>query len=159
MHPPQRRFLRFHFEGMAYCTCFWSCLRPPCRNSPFLYYFSYHGLSLWLVEAALAPVGCQGIRVLAHLDDWLVIAESMKQVELHTATQVSHIRFLWFTVNNKKSCLTSTQCIQFLVLVLISVLNHTFLFQLRRVAIRLSGTVSAVALVAFVLVPAVIGSL
>ena len=35
-----------------------------------------------VVEETLAPVRCQGIRVLAYLNDWLVIAESIEQVEL-----------------------------------------------------------------------------
>ena len=59
-----------------------------------------------LVEVALALVPCQGIRVLAYLDDWLVVTrESREQVDLHTATLVSYIQTLGFIGNHKKRCL------------------------------------------------------
>ena len=75
------------------------------RVWPNVYLFLLFRLSLspctfsMVVEAALAPVRCQGIRLLAYLDDWLVI-----QVELHPATLVSHIQSQ-FKVNHNKSSL------------------------------------------------------
>lgn len=111
------------------------------------------------VEATLAPVQCQWIRVLAYLDDWLVIAELREQVELHPATLVSHIKSLSCIVDYKKSCLTPAQCFQCLGLILDTVLNPVFIVPTKEGRIpALSGTVSAGALCAFSLVPAVIGS-
>lgn len=50
---------------------------------------------------------------------------------LHAAMLVSHIQSLGFIMNHQKSCLTLAQHIQFLDLVLDSVLNYAFLSQQR----------------------------
>jgi hypothetical protein len=105
----------------------------------------------------LAPVRCQGIRVLAYLDDWLVVADLREHVELHAAMLVYYIQSLGFTMNHKRSCLTLARCVQFLGLVLDTVLNHAFV-STEGCILALSGTVSAGALSAFSLVHAVIGS-
>ena len=65
IHPDHRQFLRFAFEGTAY----------EYLVLPF-------GLSLAprtftkCVEAALAPLRERGVRILAYLDDWALIASS-----------------------------------------------------------------------------------
>ena len=105
----------FHVAKDPPHTKFWSCL---------------------VVVVALAPVRCQGISVLAYLEDWLVVAELREPLELHTAMLVSNIQSQGFIMNHKKSCLNLAQRIQFLGLVLDSVLNHVLLSQ-HRVAFRL----------------------
>ncbi len=70
--PRHRPFLRFAFEGQAY----------QYKVLPF-------GLSLSprvftkVVEAALVPLREQGVRILNYLDDWLILAQSRKQLSAH----------------------------------------------------------------------------
>ncbi len=67
--PRHRPFLRFAFEGQAY----------QYKVLPF-------GLSLSprvftkVVEAALVPLREQGVRILNYLDDWLILAQSRRQL-------------------------------------------------------------------------------
>ncbi len=67
--PRHRPFLRFAFEGRAY----------QYKVLPF-------GLSLSprvftkVVEAALVPLREQGVRILNYLDDWLILAQSRRQL-------------------------------------------------------------------------------
>ncbi len=70
--PRHRPFLRFAFEGQAY----------QYKVLPF-------GLSLSprvftkVVEAALVPLREQGVRILNYLDDWLILAQSRRQLSAH----------------------------------------------------------------------------
>ncbi len=101
--PQHRPFLRFAFEGQAY----------QYKVLPF-------GLSLSprvftkAVEAALVPLREQGVRILNYLDDWLILAQSRKQLSAHRDLVLKHLSLLGLRVNWEKSKLVPTQRISFL---------------------------------------------
>ncbi len=70
--PQHRKFLRFAFGVKAY----------QCRILPF-------GLALSpctftkCIDAALAPLRLQGIRILNYIDDWLILAQSEQMAVRH----------------------------------------------------------------------------
>ncbi len=98
-----RRFLRFAFGGKAY----------QYKVLPF-------GLALAprtftkCMDAALAPLRLQGIRVLNYLDDWLILAHSRELVSRHRDIVLRHIHSLGLRMNAKKSVLLSSQRTLFL---------------------------------------------
>ncbi len=98
-----RRFLRFAFGGKAY----------QYKVLPF-------GLALALrtftkcMDAALAPLRLQGIRVLNYLDDWLILAHSRELVCRHRDIVLGHIHYLGLRMNAKKSVLLPSQRTVFL---------------------------------------------
>ncbi len=98
-----RRFLRFAFGGKAY----------QYKVLPF-------GLALAprtftkCMDAALAPLRLQGIRVLNYLDDWLILAHSRELVSRHRDIVLGHIRSLGLRMNAKKSVLLPSQRTVFL---------------------------------------------
>ncbi len=81
--PRHRPFLRFAFEGQAY----------QYKVLPF-------GLSLSprvftkVVEAALVPLREQGVRILNYLDDWLILAQSRRQLSAHRDLVLKHLSLL-----------------------------------------------------------------
>ncbi len=85
-----RRFLRFAFGGKAY----------QYKVLPF-------GLALAprtftkCMDAALAPLRLQGIRVLNYLDDWLILAHSRELVSRHRDIVLGHIHSLGLRMNAK----------------------------------------------------------
>ncbi len=98
-----RRFLRFAFGGKAY----------QYKVLPF-------GLALAprtftkCMDAALAPLRLQGIRVLNYLDDWLILAHSRELVSRHRDIVLRHIHSLGLRMNAKKSVLLPSQRTVFL---------------------------------------------
>ncbi len=98
-----RRFLRFAFGGKAY----------QYKVLPF-------GLALAprtftkCMDAALAPLRLQGIRVLNYLDDWLILAHSRELVCRHRDIVLAHIHSLGLRMNAKKSVLLPSQQTVFL---------------------------------------------
>ncbi len=98
-----RRFLRFAFGGKAY----------QYKVLPF-------GLALALrtftkcMDAALAPLRLQGIRVLNYLDDWLILAHSRELVSCHRDIVLCHIHSLGLRMNAMKSVLLPSQRTLFL---------------------------------------------
>ncbi len=98
-----RRFLRFAFGGKAY----------QYKVLPF-------GLALAprtftkIMDAALAPLRLQGIRVLNYLDDWLILAHSRELVSRHRDIVLGHIHSLGLRMNAKKSVLLPSQRTVFL---------------------------------------------
>ncbi len=105
-----RRFLRFAFGGKAY----------QYKVLPF-------GLALAprtftkCMDAALAPLRLQGIRVLNYLDDWLILAHSRELVSRHRDIVLGHIHSLGLRMNAKKSVLLPSQRTVFLGVCLDSV--------------------------------------
>ncbi len=98
-----RRFLRFAFGGKAY----------QYKVLPF-------GLALAprtftkCMNAALAPLRLQGIRVLNYLDDWLILAHSRELVSRHRDIVLGHIHSLGLRMNAKRSVLLPSQRTVFL---------------------------------------------
>ncbi|XP_048017809.1 uncharacterized protein LOC125249543 [Megalobrama amblycephala] len=103
IHPSHWKFLRFAFGGEAY----------QYKVLPF-------GLSLSprtftkCVDAALAPLRLQGIRVLNYIDDWLILAQSEQQAVQHRDVVLSHMRRLGLRLNTKKSVLLPAQTTSYL---------------------------------------------
>ena len=98
-----RKFLRFSFLGVAY----------EYTRLPFGYALAPKTFSN-LVELALRPLRQQGIRILAYLDDLLVLAPSPQLSMTHTATVVSHLTSLGFAINWEKSALWPARQIVYL---------------------------------------------
>ncbi|XP_051740767.1 uncharacterized protein LOC127507586 [Ctenopharyngodon idella] len=103
IHPSHWKFLRFAFGGEAY----------QYKVLPF-------GLSLSprtftkCVDAALAPLRLQGIRVLNYIDDWLILAQSEQQAVQHRDVVLSQMRRLGLRLNAKKSVLLPAQTSNYL---------------------------------------------
>ncbi len=97
-----RRFLRFAFGGKAY----------QYKVLPF-------GLALAprtftkCMDAALAPLRLQGIRVLNYLDDWLILAHSRELVSRHRDIVLGQHPFSWPQNERQEECAPpiSTNCI------------------------------------------------
>ncbi len=66
------------------------------------------------MDAALAPLRLQGIRVLNYLDDWLILAHSRELVSRHRDIVLGHIHSLGLGMNAKKSVLLPSQRTVFL---------------------------------------------
>ncbi|KAL0152886.1 hypothetical protein M9458_051819 [Cirrhinus mrigala] len=96
--PQHRKFLRFAFGGEAY----------QYRVLPF-------GLALSprtfteCVDAALAPLRLQGIRILSYIDDWLILAQSEQIAARHRDVVLAHMKELGISLNAKKSVLSPVQ--------------------------------------------------
>ncbi len=67
-----------------------------------------------VVEAALVPLREQGVRILNYLDDWLILAQSRRQLSAHRDLVLKHLSLLGLRVNWEKSKLVPTQRISFL---------------------------------------------
>ncbi len=106
-----------------------SCLDPPATQAiPAIRVrgsgVSVHGPALRLslsprvftkvVEAALVPLREQGVRILNYLDDWLILAQSCRQLSAHRDLVLKHLSLLGLRVNWEKSKLVPTQSISFL---------------------------------------------
>ncbi len=91
-----RRFLQFAFGGKAYqynILGFGLALAPRTFTK--------------CMDAALAPLRLQGIRVLNYLDDWLILAHSRELVTRHRDIVLRHIHSLGLRMNAKKCVLRS----------------------------------------------------
>ncbi|KAM3877835.1 uncharacterized protein col7a1 [Diretmus argenteus] len=127
VHRDHRKYLRLFFQGNAY----------EYAVLPF-------GLSLSprtftkCMEAALAPLRRQGIRVLNYLDDCLICSQSEPQAQLDTVAMLSHLENLGLAVNRGKSCLILSRRVEYLGLVLDSESMRVVL-SLRRTAVLVNS--------------------
>ena len=118
--PAPQQFLRFAFEGTAY-----EYLVLPFGLSLAPRTFSK------CVEAALAPLREKGVRILAYLDDWALVASSKEQAAVQLSLVLSHIQTLGFSVNERKSSLYPSQQFSFLGLEICSVSGRACLSEHR----------------------------
>jgi hypothetical protein len=101
--PSHRKFLRFAFGGEAY----------QYRVLPFGLALSPRTFTKCM-DAALAPLRLEGIRVLNYIDDWLILAQSRELAIRHRDVVLAHIQSLGLRLNTKKSVLTPAQRTTFL---------------------------------------------
>ncbi len=101
--PSHRKFLWFAFGGEAF----------QYRVLPFGLALSPRTFTKCM-DAALAPLRLQGIRVLNYIDDWLILAQSREMAVRHRDVVLGHIRSLGLRLNTKKSVLSPAQRTTFL---------------------------------------------
>ncbi|KAI2645137.1 Transposon Ty3-G Gag-Pol polyprotein [Labeo rohita] len=98
IHPHHRKFLRFAFRGEVY----------QYRVLPFGLALSPRTFTK-CVDAALAPLRLQGIRILNYIDDWLILAQSEMEAVRHRDVVLAHMKALGLRLNAKKSVLSPLQ--------------------------------------------------
>lgn len=125
--PRHRKFLSFAFQGVAY----------EYARMPFGYALAPRTFSK-CVETALEPLRRQGIRLLAYLDDLLVLATSAELAITHTTQTVIHLTRLGFAVNWKKSAPWPSQQIVYLGLQIDTVTMRARISDPRRAALLLA---------------------
>ncbi len=96
--PSHRKFLRFAFRGKAY----------QYRVLPFGLALSPRTFTK-CVDAALAPLRLQGIRILNYIDDWLILANSEQMAVRHRYVVLAQMKELGLRLNAKKSVLSPLQ--------------------------------------------------
>ncbi|KAI2646068.1 Transposon Ty3-G Gag-Pol polyprotein [Labeo rohita] len=96
--PHHRKFLRFAFRGEAY----------QYRVLPFGLALSPRTFTK-CVDAALAPLRLQGIRILNYIDDWLILAQSELVATQHRDVVLAHMKELGLRLNARKSVLSPLQ--------------------------------------------------
>ncbi|KAI2651994.1 Transposon Ty3-G Gag-Pol polyprotein [Labeo rohita] len=96
--PHHRKFLRFAFRCEAY----------QYRFLPFGLALSPRTFTK-CVDAALAPLRLQGIRILNYIDDWLILAQSEMEAVRHRDVVLAHMKALGLRLNAKKSVLSPLQ--------------------------------------------------
>ncbi len=104
--------------------CIFPCLHPSStqeapevcfRGEAYQYRVLPFGLALSprtftkCVDAALAPLQLQGIRILNYIDDWLILAQSEQTVVRHRDVVLTHMKELGLRLNAKKSVLSPLQ--------------------------------------------------
>ena len=97
------------------------------------------------VNAALAPLRKEGIRIFVYLDDALIAAGSRQLADRDTKAVTDHLLALGFLVNWKKSCLIPSQVAVFLGIELnsVSMQARLSLERRRRIQTRVSGLCTA----------------
>ncbi|XDV42419.1 hypothetical protein PO909_011085 [Leuciscus waleckii] len=103
IRPCHWKFLRFAFGGKAY----------QYRVLPFGLALSPRTFTK-CVDAALAPLRLQGIRIMNCIDDWLILAQSHQLAVQHRDVVLAHMKELGLRLNAKKSVLSPLQRTTFL---------------------------------------------
>ncbi len=101
--PCHRKFLRFAFGGKAY----------QYRVLPFGLALSPRTFTK-VVDAVLAPLRLQGIRILNYIDNWLILAQSEMEAARHRDVVLAHMKQLGLRLNAKKSVLSPVQMTTYL---------------------------------------------
>ncbi len=101
--PYRRKFLRFALEGRAF----------QYRVLPFCLALSPR-IFTKCVDAALAPLCLQSIRIMNYIDNWLILAQSHQAAVRHRDVILAHMKELGLQLNAKKSVLSPLQRTTFL---------------------------------------------
>ena len=112
VHPQHRRFLRFYFDG----------LHLQFRALPFGLSSSPRAFCKCLAPI-LAWCHSKGIRVLAYLDDWLVIHHEANTLQGQTHQLIHTLQHLGWIISFEKSHLTPSQQFTFIGVVFDTVRN------------------------------------
>ncbi len=96
--PTHRKFLRFAFRGKAH----------QYRVLPFGLAHSPRTFTK-CVDAVLALLRLQGVRILNYIDDWLILAQSERRAAQHRDVVLAHMKVLGLRLNPKKSVLSPLQ--------------------------------------------------
>ncbi len=102
--PCHRKVLRFAFGGKTY-----QYRVPPFSLAPSSCTFTK------CIDAALAPLHLQDIRILNYIDDkWLILAQAHQLDVRHGDVVLAHMKELWLRLNPKKSVNSPLQRTTFL---------------------------------------------
>ena len=99
----QTPYFAFDFLGKRYC---FKCLPFGLTASPRIF--------TKILKPILTMLRSWGIRVIAYLDDLLIMARSRQEALDHTAYLIACLQDHGFTINEKKSCLTPSRMIDYL---------------------------------------------
>jgi hypothetical protein len=101
--PSQKPFFAFDFLGKRYC---FRCLPFGLTSSPRIF--------TKVLKPLIKLIRAKGIRIVAYLDDILIMARTKEEALQHTAYLIQCLHNHGFTVNEKKSCLIPTHVIDYL---------------------------------------------
>ena len=103
IHKSHHQFLRFHFQGKCYQ---FQCLPFGLSSAP------------WVFTKTLKPILAllweMGVRLIAYIDDILVLAESQERAKDHVKGVVYLLTCLGFQINKEKSVVEPVQTLEFL---------------------------------------------
>ena len=97
------KYLRFRYQQKHYQ---FQCLPFGLSSAPWVFTKT--------LKPALALLREMGVRLIAYIDDILVLAESQDQARNHAKALVYLLQCLGFKVNQKKSVLEPAQVMEFL---------------------------------------------
>ena len=110
LHPEHRKYIRFKWEGQLYeffCSSFGLGSAPRIFTK--------------LLRIPVAVLRMINIRIIVYLDDFLLMSQTIEDLEMARDTLIFLFQQLGFVINLKKSVLTPTQLIEFLGLMIDSV--------------------------------------
>ena len=110
IHQSHQKYLQFQFQGKIY---HFTCLSFGLSSAPWVFTKT--------LKPALAVLRQRGVRMIAYIDDILIIAESRNQALEHSQVLVHLLECLGFIINTEKSVLTPHQTIEFLGLTVDSI--------------------------------------
>jgi ribonuclease HI len=101
--PSQTQYFAFDFLAKRYC---FKCLPFGLTTSPRIF--------TKILKPLIKLARAQGIRVVAYLDDLLIMARTKQEALTHLNSLITCLQNHGFTINEKKSCLDPSQVIDYL---------------------------------------------
>lgn len=106
IHVTHRKYLWFMFQGKVYE---FNCLPFGLSSAP------------WVFTKTLKPVIALlrelGVRLIAYIDNILILAESREELEIHTVALIYLLECMGYIINWKKSITNPAQTLEFLGLI------------------------------------------
>ena len=125
IHHQHRKFLRFTFKWKSYQ---FECLPFGLSSAPWVFTKT--------LKPVLAVLRERGVRLIAYIDDILILAESRDLIQDQVTGMLYLLECLGFIVNRKKSILNPAQVIEFFGLSVDSITMEMRLSQLKMAQIR-----------------------
>jgi len=114
IHPSMRRFFRFQWKDQVYQ---FNVLPFGYRDAPRLF--------TMMLRVVLKEIRKQGVRLIAYMDDLLIMAESVEEACRARDIVLATLKKYGLTISLKKSVLTPSQIMDYLGLV-VNTVNMTF---------------------------------